>query len=297
MTARPPFTTLPPNPEKWIDAARLAGVGSTSLLGFNKHKSASKVTREQYLTFRTLAIAYERNDFLATQWNFVEKLQVAIQEPANSEAFQTFLGAMRDPLTLPTGDFSQILSLHSEIVRNKDAHFPLKLQTHDETPVNVSLICLLQAIAAVSPDPLSAMAPYESQVRGDSIVSHEVRALVECKKGPRKAHDLAATMQEAALFVAWIREYPGGPNLYEFTEMVQTLSQRGLYLKAEVPRWVCQALWGRRVNFFKGHLTCNLNLRVLVSQDRMELYVTLADTPLEWREYLIRYRTSTNLGA
>ncbi|KAJ0417198.1 hypothetical protein BJY00DRAFT_316153 [Aspergillus carlsbadensis] len=157
--------------------------------------------------------------------------------------------------------------MDEEITGGINGNYPTKLQQADEAPVNASLICLLHAILNTSSRPVTAWRHTRIRLKAvfgtlpggaqrsmvaitdgqlQSIINHEVRAVVECKKGERKDTDTTIGMQEAALFVAWIREYSAHPNL-----------------------------------------------RVLVSQDKMQLFITFARTPLNWREFLLRDRMST----
>jgi hypothetical protein len=68
MTSSTPFRNLPQTEADWLLAARKARVEGTSLFGFRDHRSGSKVTKEQFLCFRTLVIPRRRHDFNAAHW-------------------------------------------------------------------------------------------------------------------------------------------------------------------------------------------------------------------------------------
>ncbi|KAL2824358.1 hypothetical protein BDW59DRAFT_180238 [Aspergillus cavernicola] len=269
MSTPTPFEPVPKTTSDWLVAAKKAKVENTSLFSFRDHCSASKVTKPQFLSFRTLVIPRKVQDFNPARWGLGQKLVTATQELNQSPDFQNLLNAIRNPPAPPTGDFSQILKMHAEVTRDIENNYPEKLQKADETPVNVSLICLLQGIADIATGPVvrwrhtkvqfeaifgslpggvkrGMLAIMDGQLQ--STVSHEVRAIVECKRHERAPQDNMIGMQEAALFVAWIKEYSRYPNLS----------------------------------------------RVLVSQDSMQLYITFAETPLKWREFLLQNKTSGN---
>lgn len=57
-----------------------------------------------------------------------------------------------------------------------------------------------------------------------SKTTHEVKAIVECKAHERGDDDTTIAMQEAALFVAWIKDFPQSPETYVPTYQHQKMN-------------------------------------------------------------------------
>lgn len=244
-----PNGILPRTVTDWLNAAERHRVRNTSLLGFNDHHSGSQVTFRQFLTFRTLVIPHPAKEFDPAQWGLAQNFAIAAQELDGSQDFLSFINAMRHPPAQPTGDFSQIPKMYAEVTREPNNLNAEKLQKADETPVNVSLICLLQAIADV---PTKAVAEWRhTKVRFEaqfgtlasgerrkmtaitdgqlqSRTSHEVRAIVECKRRARTPQNISITMQESALLLAWIKEFPRSPNSYVLIHPAMLYSEQKL---------------------------------------------------------------------
>lgn len=220
--------------EQWLVAARNARVETTSLLGFRNHRSGSEVTKAQFLTFRTLVISRGIDQFDPASWLDGNTFATATQDVNNSADFGTLLSAIQDPnAPEPTGGFSQIPLMHKQTLNNIDRSFPKKLQVTDESPVNSSLIWLLNAIINIAPNASAWWR--EPKVRFDAVfgtlpgggtrsmvaitdgqlqskANHQVWAVVECKSARISPKSPMVMMQEAALFVAWMREFPGYPT-------------------------------------------------------------------------------------
>ncbi|KAL3481970.1 hypothetical protein BJX99DRAFT_253093 [Aspergillus californicus] len=260
------FVKLPENEVEWLLAAKRARVENTSLLGFRDHRSGSKVTKEQLLCFRTLVHPLTRQDFNPAYWGLTQKLATATQELNQSIDFHKFLNAIRNPAAQPTGDFSQILKMHAEIQAGMDDRYLAKLQQADEAPVNVSLICLLQGILDTSSTPVTRWR--HTKVRFHAIfgtlpggVKRSMMAITDGQLQSVVDHSVKAIVE------------------CKKSERKNTDTSIGMQEVALFVAWIRE--------FHTGP-----NLRVLVSQDRMQLYITFAETPINWRGFLLNNRTS-----
>lgn len=95
MANTPPFTDIPATAADWRIAARRAGVEYTTLRSYNSHQSASCVTREQYLTFRTLVVSRPPGEFNAGLYGLIDELERASVVLAESSEFSNYLEIIR----------------------------------------------------------------------------------------------------------------------------------------------------------------------------------------------------------
>lgn len=234
MSVSTPFHALPRTEGQWLVAASKAGVENTSLLGFPHHRSASKITKAQFLSFRTIIISHDAEEFDPASWQLDRKVTTARNELEYDGDFISLLNAIHNPNALePTGKFSQLREMHKEISKPIDRNYPEKLQSSDESPVNTSLIYLLNGLTKVKPGALGVWrytkVRFEASfgtlpggiTRGmvaisdgqlQSILTHEVWAIVECKSLRITPTSTSVLMQEAGLFIAWMKEYQTYPT-------------------------------------------------------------------------------------
>ncbi|KAL4947789.1 hypothetical protein BDW69DRAFT_189868 [Aspergillus filifer] len=177
------------------DEAQKVNVQNTSLKGFPNHQSGSKVTWEQFLVQRTLVKTKSRLDIRSNAPTLLGvKLVQARQQLAASQDFQSFILALQNP----------------------------------ESPVNAMLIKFLQSVYSILPAPIAEWRHTKIRLTADygvvnkmsrkmvavtdgqlqAVQSKEIMALIKGKEEPRSSTNAGVDMQEAALFLAWIKEFP-----------------------------------------------------------------------------------------
>lgn len=152
MPSTHPFDTIPETPGEWLIAATRARVQDMTLRRFDKHNSASKVSKPQYLCFRTLVIPRKPQSFKPAQWDMTEQVDTATEELDQSGHFQSFLTDIRNGHPPATGEFRTIPDMYTPVLREVDASYPGRLQRHDETAVNTSLMLLHTASRSMAAD-------------------------------------------------------------------------------------------------------------------------------------------------
>lgn len=231
MSVSTPFRAPPSTEQEWLEAASNAGVENTSLLDFQHHRSASKVTKPQFLSFRTLIISRRAREFDPASWQLDRKVTTARNELEIDGDFISLLHAIHNSnAPEPTGKFSQLLEMHKQILSPIDRNYPEKLQRTDESPVNTSLIYLLNGITKVKPGLWRYLKVHFEAVFGtlpggitrrmvaiadgqlQSRLTHAVWAVVECKSSQIPPKSTTVIMQEVAYFIAWMKEYQTYPT-------------------------------------------------------------------------------------
>ncbi|KAL2862248.1 uncharacterized protein BJX67DRAFT_366635 [Aspergillus lucknowensis] len=196
--------------------------------GYAGHRSASKMTVQQFLVMRTLSSPRSWNSFNPDDYGLGERYERAQQHLVVSGAFRSFLDSITNEIIKPIGVFEGLRSQQKEF-QSRDLQ--TKYLRSDKTPVNAFMINFGLAISRVDPAPtsvwrhskISLKANFgrvvgETDDRGFTAVTDgqlqdistgRIKALVECKARNRRYAEPAVEMQETGLIVAWIRECPG----------------------------------------------------------------------------------------
>jgi hypothetical protein len=217
------------------------------LRGFDHFVSASKITQQQFLLFRTVITKKDPANFDAAAHGIGTEITTARGILQQSGPFQSYAQAIPNNGFQGSGDFSPL----------RKQQFEVSEPDKDETPVNSTFINMLQAIAETGPAPhccrwrhtkqrFQAIFGYD---RGYTAVTdgqlqvygtNAIQAIVECKSDTREgAFGMGVDMQEAAQIVAWIKCH-------------------------EAPA----------------------NRRIIISQDNDEVFVTFAEYDSNWLRYL-----------
>ncbi|KAH8704991.1 hypothetical protein BGW36DRAFT_353421 [Talaromyces proteolyticus] len=247
------FEKVPGSETKWKQVVNDAHLWEKTLQVFNNFQSASKLTQDQFLLFRTIVLK-RGTSFDPAKFNIQQEHQQARALLNASTNFQSYKADIRNRTFVGQGEFGLLRKQQREVLEY-DSSDEDKLTRIDETPVNATFINLLQAISEIPATPTSHwrhskmefVADFRHGRKYTAITdgqlqdnqNHAIKAIIECKKDVRKENIVATDMQEAAEIVAWIKCYP----------------------KPE-------------------------HQRILVSQDNTEIYVTFATYDDRWLRHL-----------
>ncbi|PWY66633.1 hypothetical protein BO83DRAFT_401460 [Aspergillus eucalypticola CBS 122712] len=199
---------LPRNGEQWVQYAKRAGLLHKSLRHCKELQSGSCVNDEQFMLFRTICPQPIYPDYFNPA-DYGLDLTTASNILAMSQGFQAYLNQVG------TNNFRGLGEFGTTLVQQTD---PLKCS--DETPVNSSLISLLQALSLLPTTTTSEWRSTRIRLRG-TFGNHNLRSgesppqftgkiksVIECKRYLREKIGKAVDMQEAAEVVAWVSQYP-----------------------------------------------------------------------------------------
>jgi hypothetical protein len=218
------------------------------LRSFNDFRSASKISQRQFLLFRTVIDKQDPSDFNAALYGIGPEILAARAILQASGPFQSYIQAIaNNGYQQGSGDFGPLRKQQREVSESDK----------DETPVNATLINMLQAISETGPAPHRSRWRHTNKSfqaffgygrgyvavtdgRLEAYADNAIEAIVECKSETRAGNAARRVdMQEAAQIVAWIKEY-------------------------DTPA----------------------NRRILVSQDNNDVFVTFAEYDSRWLRYL-----------
>ncbi|KAL2824420.1 hypothetical protein BDW59DRAFT_172933 [Aspergillus cavernicola] len=175
----------------------------------------SHITESQFLVLRTLIINSRAHAFNPARYQLTWRLGHARQLLRASTHFAHYVQAIRAGSLDGMGDFGPLRKQQYEILaagRQSD-----KLRKCDETPINPSntswwrntkirLEANFGHLAGVAADS-KFVAITDGQMQDK--MSMQIKGVVECKSRARRSCGRAVDMQEAAMLVAWIKEFPG----------------------------------------------------------------------------------------
>jgi hypothetical protein len=148
------FSAVPETPNEWEDAANQAGVSSEALAEYANMRSGSKFGQKQYLLFRTLFHSMEVQQFDPKKIGIELQLRNARELLNKSTAFNSYIEAIENKTEGGLGSFVNLrryqqtgILMHnppSKPSKDKGLKGPKGM---DETPVNFTLLLLLNAIA------------------------------------------------------------------------------------------------------------------------------------------------------
>ncbi|KAL4790278.1 hypothetical protein BDV19DRAFT_394223 [Aspergillus venezuelensis] len=176
------MAALQPSPKtlaEWEDEAQKVNLQNTSLKGLPSHQSGSKSRldfRNDAPTLLGVKLVQARQQLAASR-DF-QYLLLALQNSANVNAVHiNFLQAIYSIVPTPIAEWR---------------HTKIRLTAH---------------YGVVNKKPRKMVAVTDGQLQ--ALQSKEIMALIECKKAPRSSTNAKVEMQEAALFLAWVKEYSG----------------------------------------------------------------------------------------
>ncbi|KAL3478767.1 hypothetical protein BJX99DRAFT_256180 [Aspergillus californicus] len=191
------FSEVPDSVSDWMTAAVAGELKNKSPADFDEYRPASRMSKEHFVVLRTIT----------------RKLL------SGSNDFQAYLIAVPDRTLAGRGDFGPLRKQQLEIILPEETAD--KLGKRDESPRH-SKICLEAKFGHATGPTRSYKSVTDGQLQDRNTI--KIRAVVECKSMKRNDCSLAVTMQEAAMLVAWIREFPGN-------ERRVLVSQDGLKMK------------------------------------------------------------------
>jgi hypothetical protein len=219
------FPQVPRSERDWQRAAATAGVANKNLQSYDNFKSASKVTKRQFLLYRTIFVKKAKRQFNPNVFGLGTKFTNAQTLLRGSRGFQSYISAIQTKSFRAKGQFTALREQQREVLECQSGTGSILTQK-DESPVNATFINMLQAIATVSPT-ISARwrhtkieltanfghgrsftAVTDGQLQ--DIQTGKIRALVECKREIRANDSVKIDMQEASQIVALMRHFPSG---------------------------------------------------------------------------------------
>ncbi|RAL16587.1 uncharacterized protein BO97DRAFT_336129 [Aspergillus homomorphus CBS 101889] len=253
---------IPSTANEWDTLAVAYGVTTRSLKSCKNLVSGSRVTREQYLLFRTL-YPDPSTFFTPALYGLTADMQTARGMLTACPQFQAYLNAIpnhqwNDP---QIGRFFNTLH-HQWLVAAAGTPGCEAWPAVDEAMVNPPLIEFLNALSVLRTDQRRCWTLRHSVLRAQfygrersyvactdgqliDYPTQELKALVECKKSDRDSSSGRRTvMQEIAELVAWIKACPD-------------------------PR-----------------APASNHLRALISQDRTRLFISFLSYSPEWASYI-----------
>lgn len=237
MTETSLFEKCPSTLEEWTEAASKGGLLAVSPRDYTDHKHGSEITQPQFIILRTLVQAARPDAFDPTLFdldNDIEKARSLLQD---WDMFKHYIDAIKANSCKAVGDFSaarfnqvQVLEAHKGPVQPRDEEL-------EKPPVRYSAMILLMCICGISPNKDSSRWCTISRIdlvakfgsgKGSGFIagtdgqmqdkSHSlwIKAPMKSTSNERHVYGPAIYMQEAALLVAWMKEYPGypGPKRY-----------------------------------------------------------------------------------
>lgn len=216
---------LPRDREQWVQYAKQAGLLHKSLRHCKELQSGSCVNDEQFMLFRTLCPKPIDPDYFNPA-DYGLDLTTASNTLAMSQGFQAYLNQVGTNNFRGLGEFGTTLVQQWEVLEGlRNRTDPLKCS--DETPVNSSLISLLQALSLLPTTTNSEWRSTRLRLRGTfgyhNLRSGEsppqfvaitdgqlqdkqtgkIKSVIECKRYLREKMGKEVDMQEAAEVVAW----------------------------------------------------------------------------------------------
>lgn len=244
------FGKCPSTIEEWTDAASNNGLLAVSPKDYTDHKHGSKITQPQFIVLRTLVQSAGPESFDPTLFDLETDIEIARPLLQGREDFKSYIDAIRANSCRAKDWFSSPRRMHCEILEAHARPVQPRDEELDKPPVRYSANDLLMAICSISPNVesrewcnssrIDLMAKFGSgKGRGfiastsgqiqDKSRSLWIKAPVNCTTNERHIYGSVIDMQEAALLVAWMKEYPGypGPKRYVVLSF-QTARQDGI---------------------------------------------------------------------
>lgn len=227
------FEKCPGTIEEWTDAASKGELLAVSPKDYTDHKHGSKITQPQFIVLRTLVQSAGPESFdpiLFDLENDIERARPLLQ---NSASFKSYLDAVRSNSGRAEDHFSAASMFQFEVIDDHEGPLQPRDEELGKRAVSASAICLLLAICSNFSDMTSNtlcrfsridlvakfgsgkgsgfIASTSGQVQ-DKSRSWWIKAPVYCTSNERQVYGPVIDMREAALLVAWMKEYPGYPD-------------------------------------------------------------------------------------
>lgn len=227
------FEKCPGTIEEWTDAASKGKLLAVSPKDYTDHKHGSKITQPQFIVLRTLVQSAGPESFdpiLFDLENDIERARPLLQDSA---AFKRYLDAVRSNSGRAEDHFSAARMFQFEVLDDHEGPLQPRDEELGKRAVSASTICLLLAICSNFSDMTSNtlcrfsridlvakfgsgkgsgfIASTSGQVQ-DKSRSWWIKAPVYCTSNERQVYGPVIDMREAALLVAWMKEYPGYPD-------------------------------------------------------------------------------------
>lgn len=222
------FEEVPRDERAWQSAAAAAGVANKTLQSYDNFKSASKVTKPQFLLYRTIFVKKAPTEFDPNVFGLGTEITNARTLLRRSRGFQSYITAIRTNSFGGMRQFTALREQQREVLECQSGTGSILTQK-DESPVNATFINMLQAIGTVAPTIRARWRHTKIELTANfghgrsftaitdgqlqDIQTGKIRALVECKREVRVKHSMKTDMQEASQIVALMRHFPSGTLL------------------------------------------------------------------------------------